>query len=89
MGISVIVARMYIHLSSLTSRGAFSVVLTAKHNTKKTRVAIKVINTTSLSDNERERLKREIEVNRLIAHPNTVEVYEIYQTAEDCCLVME
>jgi serine/threonine protein kinase len=52
-------------------------------------VAIKVITTTSLTENEEERLKREIEVNRMVSHRNICQVFEIYQGAEDTCLVME
>eukprot|EP01127_Copromyxa_protea_P019505 TRINITY_DN6352_c0_g1_i2.p1 TRINITY_DN6352_c0_g1~~TRINITY_DN6352_c0_g1_i2.p1 ORF type:complete len:342 (-),score=64.75 TRINITY_DN6352_c0_g1_i2:126-1151(-) len=69
--------------------GAFSIVLTAVRTSNNQRVAIKVINTASLTDNEQERLKREIQVNQMVVHPNIVQVYEIYQGAEDCCLVME
>lgn len=76
-------------LSTDHDRGAFSIVLSAQHLTSHKKVAIKVINTTALRENEKERLTREIEVNRMISHPNAVAVYEIYQGEEDCCLVME
>jgi len=34
-------------------------------------------------------LKREVEINKILVHPNVVEVHAIYVTSEDYCLVME
>eukprot|EP01126_Amoeba_proteus_P056223 TRINITY_DN7046_c0_g1_i1.p1 TRINITY_DN7046_c0_g1~~TRINITY_DN7046_c0_g1_i1.p1 ORF type:complete len:349 (-),score=74.84 TRINITY_DN7046_c0_g1_i1:254-1300(-) len=70
-------------------KGAYAIVLLATHTKTQKRVAIKVIDKTSLKEREKERLAREVEINSLVQHPNIVSVFEIYTTEADCCLVME
>jgi len=69
--------------------GTYSSVVLATHNTNKKKYAVKVIDRSQLDKKEEERVRREIEINKIINHGNIFKVYEVYETEEDICLVME
>jgi serine/threonine protein kinase len=69
--------------------GSYSSVVLGTHNETKKQYAIKIIDKSQLTDTSSERLRREIEINKILDHPNIVKVYEVYITNEDVSFVME
>ena len=42
-----------------------------------------------MSEEEQECLRREVEVHQRLQHPCIIHLYELYETANDLCLVLE
>lgn len=73
------------------NRGGYSSVVLASHKTTQQKYAIKIIDKAELIGNEMldARVRRECDINLQISHLNIAKVYEIYESPEDICLVME
>jgi hypothetical protein len=70
--------------------GTYSQVYRGKHKTLGGQFAIKTINKRYLvSEEEKQSVRREIEVQLRFHHPNIVRLYEVYEEAEKLHLVME
>ena len=52
-------------------------------------MAVKQINKSTLTDREKEFLREEIQIVRLISHPNIVQMKESYETDKYLFIVME
>lgn len=52
-------------------------------------MAVKQINKSTLTDREKEFLREEIQIVRLISHPNIVQMKESYETDKYLYIVME
>ncbi|KAA3680471.1 MAP/microtubule affinity-regulating kinase [Paragonimus westermani] len=70
-------------------RGNFAQVKLAVHMTTGREVAIKMIDKTTLNENCRIKLSREIRVLKSLIHPNIVRLYEVIETTRNVYLVME
>jgi serine/threonine protein kinase len=70
-------------------RGKFSTVFQCKHNETQEVVAVKQIDKNSLSDKERDFLREENQIIRLISHPNIAQMRETYETENIMHIVME
>ena len=75
----------------LSHRGGYSSVVLGTHMTTRQKYAIKIIDKSKLVDNVllQERVKRECDINMRISHPHIARVFEIYESAEDVCLIVE
>jgi len=71
-------------------RGRFSVVQAATHKQEGSRYAVKVVDNSSLDDEENlESLETEIKILRQLSHPHIVQLKEVVHTAENTYIVME
>lgn len=68
--------------------GAFSKVKLAVHIPTGQKVAIKIMNRHKMRDME-EKVRRELMVMKLVAHPHVVRLYEVIETPTEICMVME
>lgn len=68
--------------------GAFSKVKLAVHMPTGQKVAIKIMNRHKMRDME-EKVRRELMVMKLVAHPHVVRLYEVIETPTEICMVME
>uniref|UniRef100_A0A7S4DNF8 Protein kinase domain-containing protein n=1 Tax=Lotharella globosa TaxID=91324 RepID=A0A7S4DNF8_9EUKA len=89
-GKSVPIERYY-DIGSAIGKGRFSTVYSARHIPSKTVVAVKVIEKKRMRANEREReaLRTEIAVLRLVRHPNIIHMREIFESSKTIYIVME
>lgn len=62
--------------------GRFSKVFAAEHRETKRRVAVKVIDKQSLSEKERELLRTEIAILKLVHHPHIIQLENVFETPE-------
>eukprot|EP01116_Phalansterium_solitarium_P011767 TRINITY_DN27543_c0_g1_i1.p1 TRINITY_DN27543_c0_g1~~TRINITY_DN27543_c0_g1_i1.p1 ORF type:complete len:547 (+),score=165.11 TRINITY_DN27543_c0_g1_i1:89-1729(+) len=71
-------------------RGGMSIVYLGQSKLLGHKVAIKVINKKLLRDpKELQLLQREIDIMRKLHHPNLLELYDVFETPDSLCLVME
>lgn len=64
-------------------KGTFGLVKLGIHNHTKEKVAIKVLEKNQIHDeSDKERIAREINILKIIKHPNITQLYEIYE--DDC-----
>lgn len=70
-------------------RGGFSIVKKGKNKTTGEDVAVKCINKKTLKKEELQLLSREINIMKKLQHKNIVQLYDIYETANDLFLVLE
>lgn len=70
--------------------GTFGKVVLAVHNDSKEKVAIKMLEKSKIvDDGDRERVSREIQILKILRHPNIVQLYEIIEDSTHLYLVME
>ena len=70
--------------------GTFGKVKLATHKESKEKVAIKVLEKEKVIDeSDKERISREIQILKLIRHPNIIQLYEIIEDETNLYLVME
>lgn len=70
--------------------GTFGKVKLAIHKESNEKVAIKVLEKEKIiEESDRERISREIQILKLIRHPNIVQMYEIIEDEQNLYLVME
>jgi len=79
-------------IGPLLGRGGFAVVHSARCRLSGARVALKVIDTARLSEEERKRVDREIDVHATVsreAHPHVVRLLDQHEDSERVYLVLE
>ncbi len=70
--------------------GTFSKVVLCTHRITGEKVAIKVLDKASIqSEEDCERMSREIRIMRKIRHPNCIQLYEIHESSKYLYFVME
>ena len=69
--------------------GKFGLVKLGVHKSTKERVAIKIIEKSSMKDNDAELVKTEIDIMKLCHHPNIVRLLDHFENAEYIFIVME
>ncbi|XP_035674083.1 serine/threonine-protein kinase SIK2-like isoform X1 [Branchiostoma floridae] len=70
-------------------KGNFAVVKLAKHRVTKSEVAIKIIDKTQLDDANLEKVYREVQIMKLLNHPNIIKLYQVMETKDMIYLVTE
>jgi len=75
---------------SILGEGSYSAaVVLALHRQTGQECAVKIIDRKKMSVADNERINREIDINGKISHPNIVQVFEIWRSEEEVCIVME
>ena len=69
--------------------GKFGLVKLGVHKSTKERVAIKIIQKSSMKDNDAELVRTEIDIMKLCHHPNIVRLLDHFENAEYIFIVME
>ncbi|KAJ9566795.1 hypothetical protein OSB04_002761 [Centaurea solstitialis] len=70
--------------------GAFGKVKAAQHKLTSLKVAIKILALQSIHhDSAAQKVRREINIMRLLSHPHIVSLYEVIETPSAICMVME
>lgn len=70
--------------------GTFGKVKLASHNITKEKVAIKVLEKDKVKDeSDRERVSREIQILKILRHPNIIQLYEILEDEDYLFLITE
>jgi len=70
-------------------RGNFAVVKLARHRITKTEVAIKIIDKTKLDDTNLKKVYREVQILKMLDHPNIIRLYQVMETKNMLYLVSE
>ncbi|KAL5019560.1 hypothetical protein ScPMuIL_002452 [Solemya velum] len=70
-------------------KGNFAVVKLAKHRITKTEVAIKIIDKTQLDQSNLTKVYREVQIMKMLNHPNIVKLYQVMETKSMLYLVSE
>ncbi|XP_021372693.1 serine/threonine-protein kinase SIK2-like [Mizuhopecten yessoensis] len=70
-------------------KGNFAVVKLGKHRITKTEVAIKIIDKTQLDENNLKKIYREVQIMKLLSHPNIIKLYQVMETKNMLYLVSE
>lgn len=79
----------FYEIEGTIGRGNFAVVKLARHRITKTEVAIKIIDKTQLDPTNLAKVYREVEVMKLVNHPNIVKLYQVMETKSMLYLVSE
>ncbi|XP_069115952.1 serine/threonine-protein kinase SIK3-like isoform X2 [Argopecten irradians] len=79
----------YYEMERTIGKGNFAVVKLATHIATKTKVAIKIIDKTQLDEDNLNKIYREIEIMKLLKHPNIIRLYQVMQTDRMLYLVTE
>ena len=69
--------------------GAYGTVYTCDHKATRQKRAVKVMDKTAIEESERERFLCEIQILRIMDHPNIVKLYEVFQDKKRYYLVTE
>ncbi|KAK3733921.1 hypothetical protein QZH41_009583 [Actinostola sp. cb2023] len=84
------VARIgYYNIEKTIGKGNFAVVKLATHCITKIKVAVKIIDKTQLDDDNLKKVFREVQVMKLVDHPNIVKLHEVMETDRMLYLVTE
>uniref|UniRef100_A0A0P6K7L7 non-specific serine/threonine protein kinase n=1 Tax=Heterocephalus glaber TaxID=10181 RepID=A0A0P6K7L7_HETGA len=70
-------------------KGNFAVVKLARHRVTKTQVAIKIIDKTRLDPSNLEKIYREVQLMKLLNHPNIIRLYQVMETKDMLYIVTE
>ncbi|XP_033757951.1 serine/threonine-protein kinase SIK1-like [Pecten maximus] len=70
-------------------KGNFAVVKLGKHRITKSEVAIKIIDKTQLDENNLQKIYREVQIMKLLSHPNIIKLYQVMETKNMLYLVSE
>jgi len=79
----------FYEIEKTIGRGNFAVVKLAKHRITKTEVAIKIIDKSQLDSTNLAKVYREVEIMKLVNHPNIVKLYQVMETKSMLYLVSE
>ena len=79
----------FYEIEGTIGRGNFAVVKLARHRITKTEVAIKIIDKSQLDPVNLAKVYREVEVMKLVNHPNIVKLYQVMETKSMLYLVSE
>nr|XP_043637105.1 SNF1-related protein kinase catalytic subunit alpha KIN10-like [Erigeron canadensis] len=69
--------------------GAFGIVKEGRHKFSGIKVAIKILERHFINDLDDEKVKREINIMRLLSHPHIVRLYEVIETRPAIFVIME
>ena len=69
--------------------GKFGLVKLGVHKSTKEKVAIKIIQKSSMKDNDAELVRTEIDIMKLCHHPNIVRLLDHFENAEYIFIIME
>jgi len=79
-----------LHLANTLGAGTFSTVNKGIHIPTGEKVAVKILEKTQIKDqSDIERVSREIQILKLIRHPNIVQLYEIIEDETQLYIIME
>ncbi|XP_023682258.1 serine/threonine-protein kinase SIK1 [Paramormyrops kingsleyae] len=70
-------------------KGNFAVVKLARHKVTKTQVAIKIIDKTRLNSSNLKKIYREVQIMKLLSHPNIIKLYQVMETKDMLYIVTE
>ncbi|KAK2908893.1 hypothetical protein Q8A67_004730 [Cirrhinus molitorella] len=70
-------------------KGNFAVVKLARHKVTKTEVAIKIIDKTRLGESDLKKIKREVQIMKLLKHPHIIKLYQVMETKDMLYIVTE
>lgn len=71
-------------------KGTFAVVYKAKHISTDQLVAIKVLDKKKIEEEkDKEWVKKEIQILRMLRHPNIIQLYEIQEDTKKIYMIME
>ncbi|XP_028836637.1 serine/threonine-protein kinase SIK1-like isoform X2 [Denticeps clupeoides] len=70
-------------------KGTFAVVKLARHKVTRTQVAIKIIDKTRLVSADLEKINREVQIMKLLNHPNIVRLYQVMESKNMLYIVTE
>ncbi|XP_077985646.1 serine/threonine-protein kinase SIK2-like isoform X2 [Glandiceps talaboti] len=70
-------------------KGNFAVVKLARHRITKSEVAIKIIDKSQLDETNLKKVYREVQIMKLLNHPNIVKLYQVMETKSMLYLVTE
>ncbi|XP_004631832.1 serine/threonine-protein kinase SIK1 [Octodon degus] len=70
-------------------KGNFAVVKLARHRVTKTQVAIKIIDKTRLDTSNLDKIYREVQLMKLLNHPNIIRLYQVMETKDMLYIVTE
>lgn len=70
-------------------KGNFAVVKLAKHRITKSQVAIKIIDKSRLDKSNLEKVYREVQIMKMLSHPNVIKLYQVMETKSMLYLVTE
>ncbi|XP_066924154.1 serine/threonine-protein kinase SIK2-like isoform X2 [Clytia hemisphaerica] len=70
-------------------KGNFAVVKLARHKITKSRVAIKIIDKSRLDEANLKKIYREVQIMKLLRHPNVLKLYQVMETKNMLYIVME
>ncbi|CEM02918.1 unnamed protein product [Vitrella brassicaformis CCMP3155] len=76
-------------LKEKIGRGKYGEVYKAVHKATLSEVAVKILPKTSMNEAEREYLRMEVAILKLVQHPHIVKLLDIFETSEHLYLVME
>ncbi|CAF3888455.1 unnamed protein product [Rotaria sordida] len=76
-------------LGETIGKGHFAVVKIARHIFTQKEVAVKVIDKTKLDEISKTHLFQEVKCMKLVQHPNVVRLYEVIDTPNKLCLILE
>jgi len=70
-------------------KGNFAVVKLARHRLTKSRVAIKIIDKSRLDETNLTKVYREVQIMKLLRHPNVLKLYQVMETKNMLYIVSE
>ncbi|XP_003724832.1 serine/threonine-protein kinase SIK2 [Strongylocentrotus purpuratus] len=70
-------------------KGNFAVVKLAKHRITKSQVAIKIIDKSRLDESNLKKVYREVQIMKMLSHPNVIKLYQVMETKSMLYLVTE
>eukprot|EP00742_Colponemidia_sp_Colp-10_P002797 GILJ01002991.1.p1 GENE.GILJ01002991.1~~GILJ01002991.1.p1 ORF type:complete len:769 (+),score=114.17 GILJ01002991.1:198-2504(+) len=79
----------YYELKEELGRGKFGIVRLAVHKRTHQRFAVKIISKKNMQESEREFIRTEVAILKLVRHPNIVKLMDIFENADYLYLVME
>ncbi|KAK7106559.1 hypothetical protein V1264_017798 [Littorina saxatilis] len=79
----------YYEMECTIGKGNFAVVKLATHIVTKTKVAIKIIDKTQLTEDNLNKIFREIQIMKLLRHPHIIRLYQVMETERMLYLVTE
>ncbi|VDK49109.1 unnamed protein product [Anisakis simplex] len=79
----------FYEVESTIGRGNYALVKLARHRITKTEVAIKIVDKTRLDRENLAKMYREIDVLKMLNHPNIIKLYQVMETKNMLYLVTE
>ena len=76
-------------VTKLLGSGTFGKVMEAVHLFTMQKVAIKILFKDKISENDFNRVTREIHILKIVRHPHIIQLYEIIETSKRIYIIME